>query len=52
MRYHIDTIPVWDAQKLEGECLLCARSGDTIFMLRAPADEQTVYALGAGAVLE
>ena len=36
----------------QGECLLCARSGDTIFMLRAPADEQTVYALGAGAVLE
>ena len=24
MRYHIDTIPVWDAQKLDGECLLCA----------------------------
>lgn len=24
MRYHIDTIPVWDALKLEGECLLCA----------------------------
>ncbi len=24
MRYHIDTIPVWDAMKLEGECLLCA----------------------------
>ena len=23
MRYHIDTIPVWDAMKLEGECLLC-----------------------------
>ena len=24
MRYHIDTIPVWDAIKLEGECLFCA----------------------------
>ena len=24
VRYHIDTIPVWDAMKLEGECLLCA----------------------------
>ncbi len=24
MRYHIDTIPVWDAIKLGGECPLCA----------------------------
>ena len=24
MRYHLDTIPVWDAVKLEGECPLCA----------------------------
>ena len=24
MKYHIDTIPVWDAMKLDGECLLCA----------------------------
>lgn len=24
MHYHIDTIPVWDSLKLEGECLLCA----------------------------
>ena len=24
MRYHIDTIPVWDAVKLDGECFLCA----------------------------
>ena len=24
MRYHIDTIPVWDAVRLEGECPLCA----------------------------
>ncbi len=23
MRYHIDTIPVWDAAKQDGECLLC-----------------------------
>lgn len=24
MRYHLDTIPVWDALKLDGECFLCA----------------------------
>ena len=24
MRYHIDTIPVWDSMKLDGECLFCA----------------------------
>ena len=24
MKYHIDTIPVWDAMKRDGECLLCA----------------------------
>lgn len=24
MRYHIDTIPLWDAIKLDGECLFCA----------------------------
>ncbi len=24
VRYHIDTIPVWDAMKLGGECLMCA----------------------------
>ena len=24
VRYHIDTIPVWDAMKLDGECMLCA----------------------------
>ena len=23
VRYHIDTIPVWDAMKLDGECFLC-----------------------------
>ena len=36
----------------EDKAALCARSGDTIFMLRASADEQTVYSLGAGAELE
>ena len=34
------------------EAMLCARAGDTVFMLRAAADEQTVYSLGAGAELE
>ena len=24
MKYHIDTIPVWDAVKLDGECFLCS----------------------------
>lgn len=24
MNYHLDTIPVWDAMKLGGECLLCS----------------------------
>ncbi len=24
MNYHIDTIPVWDAMKRDGECLMCA----------------------------
>ncbi|MBO7662049.1 MAG: ABC transporter substrate-binding protein [Clostridia bacterium] len=24
MRYHIDTIPIWDAVKLDGECPLCS----------------------------
>lgn len=24
MKYHIDTIPVWDAMKLDSECFLCA----------------------------
>ena len=24
MKYHIDTIPIWDAAKKDGECLLCA----------------------------
>jgi len=34
------------------EAMLCARQGDTVFMLRTAADEQTVYSLGAGAYLE
>lgn len=34
------------------EAMLCAREGDTVYMLIAQADEQTVYALGAGAKLE
>ena len=24
MRYHIDTVPVWDSLKIDGECFLCA----------------------------
>ena len=24
MKYHIDTIPIWDAAKKDGECLMCA----------------------------
>jgi len=36
----------------EEEAALCARSGDTIFMLRTAADEQTAYSLGTGAYLE
>lgn len=35
-----------------GETMLCARQGDTIYMLLAQTDEQTLYALGAEAVLE
>lgn len=34
------------------ECLLAARQGDTVYMIRAGADEQAAYALGAGACLE
>ena len=34
------------------EGMLCARRGDQICMLRAAADEQTLYALGAQAALE
>jgi len=34
------------------EALLCARSGDHIYMIEAAADEQAVYALGMSAYLE
>lgn len=34
------------------QAALCARSGNTIYMLCASADEQTMYALGAGAYLK
>ena len=34
------------------EYMLSARAGDRIYMLRADADEQTLYTLGAGAALE
>jgi len=36
----------------EEECLLAARQGDTVYMVRVQADEQQAYALGAGAYLE
>ena len=36
----------------EQEGLLCARDAQRIYMLRAQAHEQTIYALGAGAYLE
>ena len=35
-----------------GEGMLSARSGERIYMLRAPADEQGIYTLGAQACLE
>lgn len=38
---------------LQGKnALLCAREGDFVYMLAAPADEQTLYALGTAAYLE
>lgn len=40
MRYHLDTIPVWDAAKIDGECLLCA-------LERQLELHQIEYALGA-----
>ena len=40
MRYHIDTIPVWDAAKIGGECLLCA-------LQRRVELQQIEYSLGA-----
>ena len=36
----------------EGEGMLSCRSGEKIFMLRCAAGEQTLYSLGAAAVLE
>jgi len=36
----------------DGAAALCARAGDTIFMLRVNADERAVYTLGTGAYLE
>ena len=40
MRYHIDTIPVWDAAKIDSECLLCA-------LQRRLELQQIEYSLGA-----
>ena len=37
---HIDTIPVWDAAKIDGECLLCA-------LQRRVELQQIEYSLGA-----
>ncbi|MGN0990265.1 MAG: hypothetical protein ACI4O4_02295 [Candidatus Ventricola sp.] len=34
------------------DVMLCAREGDTVYALLTQADEQTLYALGAAAVLE
>ena len=34
------------------ECLLAARDGEQVYMIRAGADEQAAYALGASAFLE
>lgn len=44
MRYHIDTIPVWDALKLAGECPLCA--------LRSNVEMQDVERFLGGSVME
>ena len=35
-----------------GWAMLCAIDGETVYMIIAQADEQTMYALGAGAKLE
>jgi len=34
MKYHIDTIPVWDALKQNGECLMCilANESETVYV--------------------
>ena len=39
-------------EKKDGRSLLVARDGDCVYMLESQADEQTLYALGAGAQLE
>ncbi len=44
MRYHIDTIPVWDAVKLDGECPLCA--------LRRRVEKQDVERYLGASVME
>lgn len=44
MRYHIDTIPVWDAMKLNGECPLCA--------LRRKVEMEDVDRFLGGSVME
>ena len=44
MRYHIDTIPVWDALKLESECPLCA--------LRRQVERGEVERFLGGSVME
>ena len=44
MRYHIDTIPVWDALKLDGECPLCA--------LRRQVERSEVERFLGGSVME
>lgn len=44
MRYHIDTIPVWDAYKAGGECPLCA--------LRAENEQAYVDNFLGGSVME
>ena len=44
MRYHIDTIPVWDAVKTGGECPLC--------ILRRQAERTDVDRFLGGSVME
>ena len=44
MRYHIDTIPVWDAVKLGSECPLCA--------LRRREEQGQVERFLGGSVME
>ena len=44
MRYHLETIPVWDAVKRETECPLCELTGDL--------EQQSVSSMLGGAVME